>query len=447
MATQFNGQITELNWQEAREYIAGVQPKLAEAIDELSPDDSYTLYKVTYPYGQHLYQNGQLHLPLSQTESVPITDERLPSQMRTHFQQEIMPLGVVLDKSAELFLTANERLFPFGRFDRGAVFGLWTVLAPEISCERGKLWGITAGARSAFMLPKVTDAVMHKRLKRDYGIFQDPPRQLAEHWDVFKAIAARNAKRDPWNLEIIYFSKRWLEHKEDKAWRLFRGFLLEIAWRSSAFSRSVMTHDFVFSCAQMAKNLKPNPYLADTAKNLMYIASQDAIGFQVARDDQFAPVSQFQKAYIESYGLKAYWPTVIHLGYGNSTNPLDPVYYSLQFPTLIDFSPKSRKLASKIEDLRELKHIMKVSIEEIKRDQLGLGESPVSLCRTLAGSRFNFYHSEQDPFDELTHTSAIAERDQALMAEAKAYPGRVFCENSPFLRGCIRIGIKDQEGS
>ena len=52
-----------LLWQEARQFIAPLNPRLAECIDAIAPDDQFCCYRLRIPYGSHIIKQGRLCLP------------------------------------------------------------------------------------------------------------------------------------------------------------------------------------------------------------------------------------------------------------------------------------------------------------------------------------------------------------------------------------------------
>ena len=92
------------------------------------------------------------------------------------------------------------------------------------------------------------------------------------------------------------------------------------------------------------RNLKPNPYLADTTQHLFNIAIGAAPGYTPAIDDEKLPLNILEKVFIESYGLAKYFPTFFHpsiiISKKKNTYLLFPT-----IPSTHTFSPKSRVLA------------------------------------------------------------------------------------------------------
>ena len=64
--------LTKVTWQEIRAKVAKVNLPLANAIDHLDPSDDFTLYKVSYPFGSNILENGVLSIPLPDGKIVPI---------------------------------------------------------------------------------------------------------------------------------------------------------------------------------------------------------------------------------------------------------------------------------------------------------------------------------------------------------------------------------------
>ena len=64
---------------------------------------------------------------------------------------------------------------------------------------------------------------------------------------------------------------------------------------------------------QKKNNLKPNPYLVDTAKYLISVAIGQAVGFSPCINEETLPLKIIQKAFVETYKLKKYYPTIIRL--------------------------------------------------------------------------------------------------------------------------------------
>ena len=434
--------IQKLTWPQVRKNFKAFHPKLAKLIDDLNPDDEHIIYKVTYPWGQHLLAGGTLCLPNADGRYVPLSDPSIDPKLAEDLAYNIsMPLGMVVKNSIELYINALGRTIPFVFMPEGTIFGLWVSLQDKSSSNHtGRVSNIIAGSRTALFLPKISDAMSFKKLKKVFGLQCRMPDTLVDQWPLLNELAHHPAFPQSWENEVIYFSKKWLEERDDVAWKLFKTYLLELAWTNSGYLRNQMIFDLAFSCALEEKNLRPNPYLTDTVKHLFAIGQNIYPGYEIATNSQGLPLDGFQEIFANIYGLK-YQPTMLVPGYLQS-DPNKSIYYSLEIPTLMSFSPKSRKNANKLDDLREIKHVTERVTDYLKEDELRLEHSPLN--RLIHEVNFEYYHSDEDIYHETLKTHELPKIDKNIMLEEQKST-KEFCDTSPFLRGCIRIAHKNSE--
>jgi hypothetical protein len=317
---------------------------------------------------------------------------------------------------------------PSKLFDTGTMFGLWEAYDPAPSEFVKKVWNLTAGARTTFMLAKISDAVSHDRLRRDYAIHAYLPRGLLDHYKIFMELAHKNDEQEnDWYCDILFFVDKWLENKEDSISSLqLHKYWLEEAWRQSFNCRNQMSYDVAweeFSKEVTRRNYKPRAYI-NTIKHLLTLGEGIYPGFIPALPNEVAvPVHLIQDAYMKGYLLKKYAPIIMtpyHL-----RNKGEFVYYSLSLPTQLEYAPQAKNSPSIMTDMRELKMLMQILQESIK-------EKTVS---------YEFFHSEADRFGEIRPSSELPEEDARLTTMPSGYDihNKWFCDNSPFWRGCIRI--------
>jgi len=186
---------------------------------------------------------------------------------------------------------------------------------------------------------------------------------------------------------------------------------------------------------------KPNPYLADTVKHLLSLVVGAAPGFSPAIDESMAPIKIIQQAYTDSYGLKKYAPTLMHPKFFSLDKTNRPVYYSMRFPTTLEFSPKSRKLSNTLSDLSELKHLMQAFIGDIKANKLHFSETVIG--DIIDHVEFDFFHNKPDPYEEIKLTDTMPNFDCNLLSSAAADSSHKFADSATFVRGCVRIAAKE----
>lgn len=440
--------LVKTDWASVRKRVAEVEPIFAKIVDELNPDKSYPLYLAYYPYGAIDADTQSSLFPDLDGGYYRITDSNAPKDVVTHlgYSKDNTPLGMVLDKQIECFIDLQDEAItiPWLIYTPGKIFPLTRILHKEngrIYSPNG-LHSSTAGSRSAFMLPNIGCAVNHSNLQRDFNFHCPAPKTLYEQWDIFKKIINSKEINSDWRCCVMYFSSKWLDRiNKDKSWRDLQQYLHRIAWHEREYEVNRIHYDIIFSLIQKNRNLKPNPYLTDTAKHLFATALGVAPGYEPATNNEGLPLNLLQNVFIESYGMKKYIPTIMQAAHFNFEGQGSPIYYSLQNPSTHVFSPKSRVDSSILFEMRELEHIMKIFINELSKSS--------SMCAdTILGEisrkiNFSFFHNKSDRHKIVRSSSEIDRLDARFTHYPNKYKknGAAFASDAPFLRGCIRIAV------
>lgn len=417
--------ITEISWSNALEMIKATSPNLANILEQCRSQHGFI--KASYFYGNKILQNGLLNLPNITNGTTALNSNEIPGDILTQLNYSPIPLALVLTKSVEKYFETENRVMPTKIFLTSDLIGLeeFVNLNNPLKIESKNnqySYNLSSGARSVFMLPKIADSIAHSRLKRDYGISAYPPKQLIQQAQVFSDLAQKNLK-DNWQCEILFFTKPWLQEKELKQ------YCLEQAWQQSLYSQiqtsfSPLWEDFTKEVTR--RNLKPKPYTINTLKHIMAIGTGFFPGFIATnnRNNTALPGEHIQNAYINSYELKKYIPTIMAPAHFNTVN--QPVYYSLSIPTLLEYAPQAGNSRSIMADLRELKQLVSILFICLKNN----GISNHISC--------DFFHSDLDNLLEIRPTNKMLSEDKNLIVNNQ-YLERDFADNSPFFRGCIRI--------
>ncbi len=442
--------LVQITWDKVRQRVKKVSPEFVNIIDNLSPDDSFPLYLAYYPYGDLIGDTESLFLPTVDGESYRLTDENIPKEVKKNlgYGSQSSPLAMLLDKNLEYFVDIKDVdiSIPWKICKPGTFFPLNRILqnkSDRIYTPNGILTTVS-GARSTFMLPKIGCYTNHLMLQRDYNIESPPPKSLNDHWDVFKQIVRSNPEENIWRSCIMFFSKKWVDKlHNDIAWHPLKKFLLELGWTNIEYVRNHIYYNIAYSVIQQKRNLKPNPYLVDTAAHLFAIAVGANPGYVPASDNELLPLKSLQDAFVESYGQKKYIPTIMvpeHLVIENKTS--SPVYYSLQHPTTLSFSPKSRSISSTLFELRELKHIMDVFSNELSKSNNILSDTIIS--EAAKKIEFSYFHNNVDNHKLIQKSDTIITYDKRFNAKYtyKNAPNSSFASDAPFLRGCVSVGLK-----
>lgn len=434
--------ITELTWAEIRDAVKAVNAKLCKVIDDIDPPEQFTLLLIKYKYGETIINKGQTQLP-DNDQTIPLNSEKLPKQLRDKLSYAPIPLGLLLNKSSEIFVGEEERIVPLKLLNPGHFFGLFEVIDQLTGCASTPIWSVAAGARTIFMLPKISETIAHNRLRKACHLTASVPKHLPLHWAVFREIANRlHSKGNNWSSHVLFFTQKWFEkanYSTDKDWLILYQHLLRNAWQYAQYSRDETDFGLMwqyFSVLLSKRNYRPRPYLINTLKHLINIARGSMPGFKPSDDSQLvAPTSLIQDAYIDVYGLKNYLPTLMHPA-NFATDPVRHLYYSLAFPTLLeDSNVLTRYVPNIIADQRELSNLINMFYES-NQSHRGL----------MSKTNYSFYHIEQDTHSGIQSSQDVAEANPGFLSDTKKYPERQLCTNSVFWRGCIEVSKILQTG-
>jgi hypothetical protein len=426
----------ELSWGDVRDEVYAVNPELAKICDQINPGKKHTLLKIRYPYGSKIVDKGQFNVPSIENGLISLKDSRVPLSIKKNLNYSPIPFSLVLDNNTEVFVETNERVIPLNFFEPGEVFGIFESVSFLTDTPSNPIWSVTAGARSVFMIPRITDKIGHKRIRKEFGITNEVPTDLSGQWKIFKSIHDGLDHTKQWHNTILVFTDNWFQkHDEDISWLKFHKYLFKLCWSQLQLFRDATEFSLLWSSFGDEinnRNLKPRPYLVDTLKHLVSIANGSGVAFRPAIDETALPVSLIQNAYVDFYNLKEYMPTLMQPCklQGDDTN----AYYSLAFPTVLESSPYTRNAPSIIEDERDIKRLMDTLIRTIKH-----GKAIIDPIKHVS---YEFFHTDVDPYGEILESKEIlAEDSRFSYTSSSRLKDRTFCATSPFFRGCIRISL------
>ena len=438
--------LVKTSWVAVRHRVKAVAPEFASIVDQLSPDKSYPLFLAYYPYGELKGDTISPFIPKVSGGNYRLSDKNIPEVIAKHlgYGKNDTPLGMVLEKCLEYYIDLKDLgiTLPCLISKPGMIFPLARILnthSNRVYAPNGLLT-VSSGARSIFMLPNIGCLTNHVNLQRDFNIQLPPPKTLYEHWFLFRSIINSHFVNSEWRSCIIYFSEKWVKKiNHDPSWMLLKNYILELGWRNSEYERNQFYYNCAYSLIQNKRNLKPNPYLADTASHLLTIAMGAVPAYIPAINEEAGPIKKLQEIFIDSYGLKKYVPTIMHPSYFCYESDVHPVYYSLQNPSTHIFSPKSRKISSTLFDMRELQHVLDIFINELCQQGNICADSIISeIAKNVS---FDFFHNKNDRHHVIQHSRKLNELDarfNTVLANKESGNASFACDAS-FVRGCIRI--------
>ncbi len=435
--------IETLLWSEARNNLVDLNPELVAIIDSISPDDSYKLTKARYQFGDAMLTQTKLHLPCVGGGTIPYDNESVPLSLQKELGYNFgaNPVAILLNKSAELYISLADRIIPYALASPGKIIGAWRVLDDSVShCPATFLWGMTAGARSIFMLPKISKQVAHQRLKREFNIEVDKPKNITDHWHVFKALNKSKSFQSEWHVDVLYFNAKWFEMLRDIAWSAFHKYLLDSVWKGGSFWRNQYVWETLLAHIRFQKGLLPSPQVTDLVKHLFTIGVGVVPGFQPALSDNLAPVENLQKIYTDCYNLGEYAPIIMQPSYFSFYDKTAPVYYSLQYPTALELSPKSSKHSTTLSDLYDTGSLLGKYLQELDPEKLHLETTPLGNLSKHVD--YDLFHSNTGPYQHIRSCSHVPKEDDNFLGPWINTENCLFPPNSTFFNGCIRISNK-----
>ncbi len=433
--------VEELSWSSIREDVVNTNSALAKIIDQINPTKELSFLKISYPYGSEIFKNGSFYLPNSSGQLVPIEHQTIHPHIKNllTYPSASIPVCLILKNSIELSMALKDRIISFcGLITSGELFGEQQIFSSE---ESGKLplflWNITAGARSIFMLPKISEKEKHNKLKKTLRLKQNKPKNYLDHWEIFRSIANNSDFQHPWTTEILFFPKNWFDHLHDPAWSDFYHYILKSLWKKAEFSYNQLLWNTIFSIIQNDKDIKPNLYTANTVKHLLAIGAGAFPGFAPTTDNTAAPTHGIQEAYRNIYNLQHYPPIIMQPKRFSIDNPSSqPVYYSLPFPSTNEFGSKSRKRSIFITELHEIKSLLNKYVSVLSSGELDIGKT--TLNDIVRKVKYDYYHNNVDLYYEMKESKEIPLEDPSFLSTNN----KDFPETSSFFKGCIRISKK-----
>ncbi|GJM07470.1 MAG: hypothetical protein DHS20C10_12040 [marine bacterium B5-7] len=364
----------------------------------------------------------------------------LHKSLADHFPElsySSVPLGVFLDKGCEVFLETKNRVIPLRLLMPGDIFGAFEVTDYLFHRKKPVRWSISSGARSIFILNKLSDAIALKRLRRKYSFSSMiNGKHFEDHWSLFQHISADKTVDHCWNSQLVFFTEHWFKHFGDPAWEPFYNLIFKRSWGQAQLSvdRTAMVSLWQHVLDLISeRGISPNHYMLDTVKHLLLIAQRKGIGYTpTIGEETLFPAERVTNALIDVYQTK-YHPTFM---YANSLDVIkehEQVYYSLSHPCLLEGIPYQGKRSKTVmADLRGVKMLV-----DTLRDRAH-GEREVG--NLLEHAMFQYYHVEHDPCGEIQESQVLPNTDSRLLTQLTKCE-LPFCDTSIFWRGAIQIAL------
>ncbi len=434
--------VVKTNWKQARSHFKKVAPEFTRLVDNLSPDDSFRIYLFYFPYGMLKGETSGPYVPLKNGEMCRLTDPQVDATIQRDlgYGGLTSPFGMVLNKSLEYFIEFDDEVIPYQILGPGEIFNKSIVLMKN----KGRIYSpngllrASAGSRTAFMLPSISNHSGIMKLRRATKTPINTPRKLGDHFQIFKAIAKNECN---WKLCLAYFSKKWIDALiNDPSWVELRSFILEDQKTSSQYNLNSSYYDIFFSKIQKNSNARTtNQYLTNTAIHLVKIALGEHPGYIPTTADDLLPLELIQQYMLEHFQMKKI-PTVMTPHSFNYENDSSPVYYSMQHPTTPHFLIKRNERVSANQEIEVMSDILNKFLSGMSEDTSILkGTVFAELPKNV---KFDYFHNYPPKESALIqNTQALSKTDTRFKYVHNFYDlgALPVSHEGQFVRGCVQI--------
>jgi hypothetical protein len=237
---------------------------------------------------------------------------------------------------------------------------------------------------------------------------------------------------------MLFFSYVWFDHFDVDSWQSFCYLVFRRTWMRNDFFRNQFVWNLIFSIVQKEANLRSNTYVADTVKGLFSIAVGGAPGFIAASDNTAGPIRGLQEAYYNVYGVKNYQPVIMRPArFDLLAEETQPVYYSLQFPTAMEFGPKSSKHTSILTDLYDVQTVLGKTLRVLRNREFNIEGTPLNVA--VEQTEFDFYHNNTGIYKTIKDSGLLPQEDPLINTCALEGLDLEFAAAAAFVKGCIKI--------
>ncbi|OGT41486.1 MAG: hypothetical protein A3F13_03510 [Gammaproteobacteria bacterium RIFCSPHIGHO2_12_FULL_40_19] len=431
--------ITEYQWNDVRNDVCNVNAHLAEIIDALNPSAEYKIFEANYNYGDLVLDEGMLMLPTSDGRCVSLEDSTIPETLKKSLSYSSAPIGLIMSNTIEVFIESGFDVIPLVVLGPGRTLGLLETIDPVGGYCLRHIWSSCAGARSVYMLPKISDKISHTRLQREFGFTLEAPKNYCDHFKIFREISrAPHFSKKQWKLKILFFSEKWLEFDP------FKQYLKNAVVQNSSYARNKTTFDVLwhfFSKELTEKSSKPNPYVLDTLKHVVKILIGATPGYApVCNDESRGPLSAIQKIYLDVYRLNSVPTIMAPYHFVIDDEKSFPVIHSMNNPNMFETNPKMRESESLITDLVQTESLFRHFYDLGKNGKLKIRQT--ILEKVFEQTNLIYYHANPgNNYSGVKLSSELPDADNKFMSYP--YPNQSnnlkFADNGEFVKSCILI--------
>ena len=419
-------------WKDVREQLLPINPELTKIIDQISPSPKYFFYRAKYSYGQKILKKGRVYLPCG-SNLVSLDSTELDNDVREqlNYNNYTCPVVLALTRPFEFFIELQTRDIPFFIMQAGDLFGTWNILSPDNN--ELSIWEMTAGARSTFLLPKISESLGHHNLRKTFGFDLHTPKSLRDHWAIFRALYNSTDFDENWDAELLFFNRAWFENFSDPVWRDLKLYFYKFNWACSKY-----WWDTTLSRINNEKETIKAQHYIDISRHLLSLSQGALPGFVAAENDFLGPMKKIQDIYKNIYGLKKWSPIIMQPYFFNFQQSDRAVYYSFAYHSAVDLALKANTRKPVLDDIYTVKTILDKRIKAILSSSAARGTRQFEASMNTT---FHYYHPLGDKL-RLEYDEDFFKKDLIIEKALGFENWNKFPFPSQFFNGCVKIEKK-----
>lgn len=408
-------------WSEISDQVKNVNPKLHEILDECAPIIKAPLILAEYAYGDLIVKNGKFIL------------DYFPKELQEQLNYNDVPLSLALKNSVDIYFENSKAVIPFSAHAQGTMAGKFASMHYFLDKKSNIYWSVSAGNRTCFMLPKISDSISLAKLRSTFQLSQEQIdiKTPSRHWNLFKALAQHMDQ--PWTCKILLFPKTWMEQiKTNKKCQAIKNIVYESAYAQMEFGLSKFQGDLLwqeFIDLLIRKNFKFKPYIAHYLKAITLVAMDEHPGFSCTQNEMYLPFKFLEQVFTDVYQLKSYHPHIMHTMPLKSISKGDIIYTSLRYLHLQQDPIDHIKNVS--QDLELIQHLLYLLYEYIAKG---------NECnqQNLNKVRIDFIEIDAPKHTSFIDSTKVPETDPRFQVSLD----QKFCDTGNFWKGALRFQSK-----
>ncbi|TIG50764.1 hypothetical protein [Legionella pneumophila] len=431
---EFCRNFTRVCWDEIREEVKRSNPEFFFLVDEIAPGKDFPLYVFNFGYGDLIGDSETFYIPhQGKLQTLNNFSSQEPITKDLFYGFHSCPLGLVLDKCFEWYLRGDSEneTHPVYIDKKGDFFNIGhvTQIKPLKRYLPNGILSVKAGAQTTLVIQNIGCKRSHNRLIRS-GIDCTIPNSYHDHSEFFKRIYQSCPAESKWRASIVYFSEKWIDNiVNNPEWININKYFFKYYLHYYAYTYYGDYYQHIFRVAFDKSNLERDFFIQDTAKYIFEILIGEKYGFSFTNTDEFLPASWIGYVLKDIYKLKTEPSILIPKKHFEK----NPVYFSLQHPIFRPYQGLSRKRATLISELENMK-IVTNKYKELFSSNHEEWAGTI-LEEKAKKAQFVYYHGFENKKNWLSDIHHLLKNDSGV----HHLSNDTFCQDAPFFKGCISI--------